>query len=315
MNETVQSEGGFLVQPDFASALIQNVFETGKLASRVNRFPLGAGKNSLKINGIDESSRVGGSRWGGIQMYWLDEAGEKTKSKPKFRQIELSLKKLIGLCYATDELLEDATSLGAVITQAFQNEMGFMVDSAIFSGTGSGQPLGILNAASTVSQGKETNQTANTVVYENVVKMWSRLLPDSQANAIWMINQNVFPQLAMMGLAVGTGGSAAYMPPTGAAAAPYATLMGRPIVPLEQSETLGTAGDIMVGDFGKGYIFIDKGVMKQDLSIHVRFKYDEQVFRFVYRCDGQPALAKAITPLKGGAANALGHFVKLALRN
>ena len=129
-----------------------------------------------------------------------------------------------------------------------------------------------------------------------------------------MINQNVFPQLATMGLAVGTGGSAAYMPPGGASASPYASLMGRPIIPLEQCETLGTAGDIMVGDFGKGYIFIDKGAMKQDLSIHVRYIFDESVFRFVYRCDGQPALAKAITPYKGGSNFTLGHFVKLAVR-
>jgi HK97 family phage major capsid protein len=314
MSETVQSDGGFLVQPDFAATLIQNVFETGKLASRVNRISLGAGKNSLKINGIDESSRATGSRWGGIQMYWLDEAGTKTKSKPKFRQIELSVKKLIGLCYATDELLEDANALGSVISQAFQNEMGFMVDAAIFAGTGAGQPLGILNAASTINQAKETGQTASTVVYENIVKMWSRLLPDSQANAVWLINQNVFPSLATMGLAVGTGGSAVYLPPGGASASPYASLLGRPVIPMEQCETLGTSGDIVLGDFGNGYIVIDKGSMKQDMSIHVRFINDESVFRFVYRIDGQPALAKAITPYKGGATSTLSHFVKLAVR-
>jgi HK97 family phage major capsid protein len=315
MSEAVQSDGGFLIQPDFAATLIQNVFDTGKLASRVNRISLGAGKNSLKINGIDESSRATGSRWGGIQMYWLEEAGEKTKSKPKFRQIELSLKKLIGLCYATDELLEDANALGSVISRAFQNEMGFMVDNGILAGSGAGQPLGILNSASTVNQAKETGQTAATVVYENIVKMWSRLLPDSQANAVWLINQNVFPQLATMGLAVGTGGSAVYLPPGGASASPYAQLMGRPVMPMEQCETLGTTGDIVLGDFGNGYIFIDKGGMAQDMSIHVRFIYDESVFRFVYRCDGQPALAKAITPFKGGSGSSLSHFVKLATRS
>jgi HK97 family phage major capsid protein len=314
MNEGIQSEGGFLIQPDFATELIKNVFETGKLASRVNRITLGSGKNSLKINGIDESSRANGSRWGGIQMYWLDEAGTKTKSKPKFRQIELSLKKLIGLCYATDELLEDSSALGSVITQAFQNEMGFKLDDAILNGTGAGQPLGIMNAASMVSQAKEGGQDADTVVYENIVKMWSRLLPDSQANAVWLINQNVYPQLATMALAVGTGGGPCFLPPGGASVSPYSTLLGRPVIPMEQCQTLGDDGDIILGDFGKGYIAIDKGGLKQDMSIHVRFVNDESVFRFVYRIDGQPALAKAITPFKGGATSTLGHFVKLADR-
>jgi len=144
--------------------------------------------------------------------------------------------------------------------------------------------------------------------------MWSRLLPDSQPNSVWLINQNVFPQLATMGLAVGTGGSAVYLPPGGVSSTPYATLMGRPVIPMEQCETLGDDGDIVLGDFANGYIFIDKGGLKQDMSIHVRFVYDESVFRFVYRCDGQPTLAKAITPYKGGATSTLSHFVKLADR-
>ena len=312
MSENVQSGGGFLVQPDFSTQLIKNVFETGKLASRVGKIGLSGTANSIKINGMDESSRVLGSRWGGIRMYWLDEAGTKTKSKPKFRQIELSLKKLIGLCYATDELLADASALESVITQAFQNEMGFMIDDAIINGTGAGRPLGILNNAATIQQGKETGQTATTVVYENVVKMWSRLLPDAQQNAIWLINQDVSPQLALMGLAVGTGGSAVYMPPGGASAQPYATLFGRPVMPCEQCATLGTAGDIILGDFQNGYIWCDKGSVKQDVSIHVRFVNDESVFRFVYRADGQPTMNKSITPYKG--TNNLSHFVKLAVR-
>ena len=313
MSETVQSDGGFLVQEDFATELIKNTFETGKLASRVRRVSLSGNANSIKINGVDESSRADGSRMGGIRMYWEEEAALKTKSKPKFRQIRLELKKLIGLCYATDELLEDAGALGAIISQAFQDEMGFKLDDGILNGTGAGQLLGIRNHPATISVTAETGQDAATVVYANVVNMWSRLLPDAQMDAVWLINQDVFPQLAQMGLAVGTGGSAVYLPPGGASASPYASLMGRPIIPMEQCQTLGTHGDIYVGNFGKGYIFVDKGGMKQDMSIHVRFIYDESVFRFVYRCDGQPVLAKAVTPFKG--SNTLGHFVKLASRS
>jgi len=313
MSEAVQSDGGFLVQEDFATEMLKNVFDTGKLASRIRRVSLSGSANSIKINGIDESSRANGSRWGGIQMYWEEEAALKTKSKPKFRQIRLELKKLIGLCYTTDELLEDSSALASVISQAFQNEMGFKIDDGILNGTGAGQLVGIVNHPATISQAAETGQDASTVVYENIVKMWSRLLPDAQMNAVWLINQDVFPQLATMGLAVGTGGSSVYLPPGGASASPFASLMGRPVIPMEQCQTVGTSGDIILGDFGNGYIFVDKGGMKQDMSIHVRFIYDESCFRFVYRADGQPVLAKAITPYKG--SNTLGHFVKLATRS
>lgn len=312
LGETVSSEGGFLIQKDFATEILKNVFETGKLVSRIETIALGENSNSMTFNGVDESSRANGSRWGGVRMYWEEEAATKTKSKPKFRQLELKLKKIIGLCYATDELLSDAVALESVVKQSFENELGFLMDDAIINGNGVGKPLGIMNAQCMVQQAKETGQSAATIVYENIVKMWSRLLADSRPNSIWLMNQDCEPQLATMGLAVGTGGQPVYLPPGGASASPYSTLYGRPVIPMEQCQTLGTNGDIILGDFAQ-YLGITKGGVKQDMSIHVRFVNDETAFRWVFRFDGQPKLNKAITPYKG--TNTLSHFVKLQTRS
>jgi hypothetical protein len=46
----------------------------------------------------------------------------------------------------------------------------------------------------------------------------------------------------------------------------------------------------------------------------VRFIYDESIFRFVIRLDGQPVRASALTPYKGGATFTQSHFVALAAR-
>ena len=127
----------------------------------------------MKINAVDEDSRANGSRWGGVQTYWEGEADELTGSKPKFRQLELSLKKLTGLCYATDELLQDAAALEAVIRQAFAEEFGFKIDDAILDGSGEGEPLGILNSGAIVKVEKEKDQT-DTITVENLIKMWNR---------------------------------------------------------------------------------------------------------------------------------------------
>jgi len=170
LGETVPSDGGFLVQQDFSNELLKQVFETGILASRCRRIQISSASNSIKLNGIDETSRAS-TRSGGILGYWKDEAALKTASKPKFRQIELNLNKLIGLCYATDELLQDAAALEGVIRTGFQSEFGFMLDDAIINGTGAGQPLGILNSGCLVSVAAEGGQQAATVVAENVIKM------------------------------------------------------------------------------------------------------------------------------------------------
>lgn len=314
LNETVPSEGGFLVQQDFSSTLLQEVFQTGILASKCKRVTISGNANSIKINGIDETSRAS-TRYGGIVGYWEEEAAEKTASKPKFRRIELSLKKLIGLCYATDELLNDATALESVIRTGFVSEFGFLLDDAIINGTGAGQPLGILNSGCLVSVGKETGQTAATVVAENVIKMYSRIFASSRPSAVWLINQNIEPQLFTMSLAVGTGGVPIYMPAGGLSGQPYGTLFGRPVIAIEQAATLGTQGDIILADLQNGYILAEKGGIESAMSIHVAFLTDQSVFRFVLRVDGQTVRASALTPYKGGASYTQSHFVALDSRS
>lgn len=311
LSETVPSDGGFLVQQDFAAEILQETFATGILASKCRRIPISGNSNSLKINGIDETSRAS-TRYGGIVGYWEDEADLKTKSKPKFRKIELNLKKLIGLCYATDELLQDASALEGVIRQGFISEFGFLLDDAIINGTGAGQPLGILNSGCLVSVTKEVGQKADTVVTENVIKMYSRMFPTSLARAEWYINANIIPQLFTMSLSIGTGGIPVFMPAGGISGQPYNTLFSRPVIAIEQAATLGDAGDIIFADLAGGYILAEKGGIQSDMSIHVRFIYDESVFRFVLRVDGQPVRAAALTPYKG--SDTLSHFVVTAAR-
>ena len=301
------SDGGFLVQQDFVTELLKRTYETGILASRVKKIPISTNANSLKINAVDEESRANGSRWGGVQTYWEAEADELTASKPKFRQMELSLKKLTGLCYATDELLRDAAALEAVIRQAFAEEFGFKMDDAILSGTGEGEPLGILESDAVVKVDKETGQK-DTLVVENIVKMWNRLWSRSRANAVWYINQEIEPLLYTLKV----GDTPVYVPAGGLSAKPYGTLFGRPVVPLEQCSAAGEEGDIILADVGQ-YLLIDKGGVKAASSIHVRFLYDENVFRFIYRVDGRPIWNKPLTPYKGSAT--VSPFVTLAKRS
>jgi len=302
-----------LVQQDFAQELLQDVISTGILAPKCRKVTISGNANSTKINGVDETSRVS-SRYGGIVSYWEGEADKFTGTKPKFRQIEMSLKKLTGLCYATDENLADASQLEGIIRESFNGEFGFQIDDGIINGTGAGQFLGILNAGCLVSVDKEVGQPKETIMAENVIKMSSRIFASSYQNSAWYVNQNTLPQLYTMSIAVGTGGQLVFVPPGGIAGAPYGTLLGRPVIPIEQCATLGTVGDIVLADLSKGYILAEKGGIQSAVSIHVRFEYGESVFRFILRMDGQPVRASALTPYKGGSGSTLSHFVALATR-
>ena len=295
-SEGVASDGGYLVQTDFSTELLRKLYDTGVFLSRVRRIPISANSNGLKINAIKETSRANGSRFGGVEAFWAGENIAFTKSKPTFRQMELGLHKLTGLAYTTDELLEDAAALGAVLNTAFQEEFGFKIDNAIFEGTGAGIPKGIMGGAALVSVAKESGQGADTVVVNNIFNIWARLWARSRANAVWFINQDIEPQLYGMTLA----NQPIFIPGGTVANQPFSTLMGRPIVPTEHNGTLGDKGDILLADLSQ-YLWVDKGGIKSDSSIHVRFLNDEMTFRFILRADGQPIWESALTPFKGTA--------------
>ena len=61
LGEVVPSDGGFLVQSDLSRDLINRVYETGEIASRVQRISLTQPNTlGLKIAGVDEVSRADG---------------------------------------------------------------------------------------------------------------------------------------------------------------------------------------------------------------------------------------------------------------
>ena len=311
LNESVGADGGFLVQTDQAGQLMKRAYDRSILANRVRRTPVGPNANGLTAWAVNETTRATGSRWGGIQSYWLGEGGTKLATKPVFREINLKLRKLIGLCYATDELLADSVALGSIISEGFGDDFAWMVDDAIYNGLGGFQPLGFMASGALVSVAKETGQAADTIVAENIFKMYSRRL-GQPGPYVWLINQDIEPQLYGLSLDVGTGGMPLYMPPGGLSAAPFGSLMGKPVLAVEQAATVGSVGDIAFVDLSQ-YILIDKGATQVDSSIHVQFKTDETAYRFVYRVDGQPIDAAPVTPANSALTQSA--FVVLASRD
>ena len=299
MNEGIASEGGALSPPAFSQKIMQRVYGEMSLLSRCDTYTIPGDSMTWPRN--TEDSRASGSRHGGVRSYWRGEGMAPDRTTPnKFGTFKLSLHKLIALAGVTDELIKDVN--GPVLEQylynALSDEMGFEVNAAIIAGTGSGQPSGIKNADCAVSVSKEAGQAARTVNAKNVVNMWSRLWAGCRQNAVWLINQDIEPELMLMSYGLGTAGVMLYMPPGGLSASPYATLMGRPVIPIEQCETLGTKGDIILTDL-RHYVAASNGGPVTATSMHLWFDTDQMAFRVTFRIDGAPWWAKPLTPFKG----------------
>ena len=312
MEEGDLSQGGELVPEQFMNDLLKESLEESIVKKRCRQIPMGT--NRIRIPVINESSHAT-HFFGGVQIYRPDEAGEKTPSKPKLGHIALTLHKLVGLVYVSDELIEDSVvSLGPLITSMFGEAIAFTEDDDYLNGTGVNMALGAFNAGnpSLIAQAKETGQAANTILAENIIKMWSRLYPTGHKKAVWIANIDTFPQLATMALSVGTGGIPVWLPAQGLAESPNGTLMGRPLILTEKMQTLGTQGDIGLADFSK-YFCGTKGGLKMATSMHIKFDYDETAYRLVLRYDGQPAWLNTLTPKR--STTTLSPFVTLAVRS
>jgi HK97 family phage major capsid protein len=288
--------GGYLVGTDQPAGLVERMYQDGEVLNRVSWTNISANANGIVLNGLDETDRDDSTRWGGVLGYWVAEAGSLTATKPAFRQIQLRLNKVAAAVYMTDELLADAAAVESWVNQVAPAELRFKVEDAIINGSGAGKPKGILSDSGIyVSITAETGQASTTLLYENVVNMWSRMWAPSRRSAVWYINQDIEPELFTMSLPIGTAGVPVYLPAGGASGLPYGTLFGRPVIPIEYAQTLGTLGDIIFADMSS-YIGIRKGGIQAASSMHVQFLYDEMVYRFIYRVDGQPLWHSSLTP-------------------
>ena len=308
-NESVGEDGGFAVPDDFRMEIWEKVSAPDTLLGRCDVYP--TSKSSIAV---PQDSVAPWDNASGIKCYWEGEADQYTQSKAKLNLKRDTLHKLTALIPVTDELLEDAPMMGAYLQRKAPEKMDFKVSDAIFRGTGAGEPLGILNAPSTVTVSAEGGQTADTINFQNVVKMFARMYAPCHKNSVWLVNQDCLPQLTQMVSVSATGlNMPAYLPPNGLADAPFGTLMGRPVIMHEVCNTIGDLGDIALVDFSKYLAATKAGGIKFDTSMHLYFDYGMQAFRFTFRVSGSPWWKEAITPRNGGS-NTLGSSVILAAR-
>lgn len=301
----VPADGGMFLQGETVVDLMTNGFNNSEILPRMAKRTLTA-TQFLEIIGIDEQSRRDGSRGGGIRVYTDKELGSVDPSKAQLNKIRVEPKKLTGLFYASEEWERNLTFMGQEVRQLFGEEFAFKCQNLSIRGSGAGEGLGALNAPCLVTVAKETNQSAGTINTKNLSKMWSRC---AGRNPAWFINRDCGPQLDELSI---TAGTAALEPRfVTYDAQGVMRIKGAPVIPIEQCESVGTAGDIILADWSQ-YVAADQGDINEAMSIHVNFIYGQNTYRFTYYFDCQPRWKTAVTPFKG--TNTISPIVVLASR-
>jgi HK97 family phage major capsid protein len=309
MSEGTDSAGGFLVFDEQRAELLQIGLEKSIIR------PNGAMvvpmiSDTLLYPRLNDTSHAS-SVFGGCVAYWTAEATTMTTSQPTFGQTMLQAKDLTGYTQVSNNLINDsAISLEPFLKRAFGETWAWYEDLAFIRGTGSGQPLGILNSGALATVAR---QDTDWVTILDILKMYSQMLPGSHDRAIWIMNPEVFPAILNLNAenvqAVDKATSFHPMFLRNIVDPVAKTILGRPYFITEKMSALGDAGDIGFFDLSF-YLIGDRQPLTIDVSEHVAFTSNQIAWRFVLRVDGQPWLASAITPYKGTAT--LSPFVTLS---
>lgn len=300
-------DGGFLIPPAFMPGVMTTdpaalQVDTGALTRRI---PMEA--DTVFINARVDKNHAN-SVSGGFRVYRREETGTVTESKASYEQIKLQANSLMGLSYATEEILaRSPISYAALVQSGFADERISKLNYERLWGSGVGEYMGIMNSPALVTVAKESAQSADTLLGLNLIKMRARAF--RYGSCVWMINQDALPQLVGTHIALTNGSAPIFVPGNGVDVPD--TILGRPVVYDENMATLGDLGDIALVNWNE-YLEGQLGGINFDESIHVRFVYNERAFRFTVYNDGQPWWRSALTPKK--SASTLSPFVTLAAR-
>jgi len=292
----VGSEGGFLLPEMFSEKIIDSAMESAIVLPRAQVYGLKGGKGrKMKIPAFQDINHSSAGI-AGVTAQWTEEAGEKAITDPIFRAIEMTVHKLVCYTKSSDELIQESgIPLNDVIGGAFKKSIVFYSDYAYLQGTGTGMPLGVLNSNALLTQEKETDQTASTIIYDNIVGMFSQLAPGSFKNAVWVASISTLPQLMKLSIEVGLGGDHVRVLQEDNG---KFSLLGKEVLFTEKVPALGSAGCLGLYDFSAYGILLKEGIQLES-SIHEGFRDDQTSWRMVLNTDGQPTISDPLTCLDG----------------
>jgi HK97 family phage major capsid protein len=295
------STGGFLIPETFSSDIRDLVLENSVVRPRASTIQL-TGPQLIPF--VDQTTHVG-SVFGGMSFSRVKESTSVTPTEAKFGRVRLDPTKMMGTARVPNELWADAPALTTWLMAALPRGIAFFEDIDFLTGDGASEPLGVQNSGAAITISAETGQTASTIVVQNILKIYARVLPQSLGSAVWLANPTVFPELMQLAITVGTGGAPVML--MDIRNGPNLSLLGRPLVLTEKVPALGSAGCIGLYDLGF-YLIGDRQAVSVESSEHSRFANDETELKAIVRNDGRPWIQSAITPVNG---DTLSPFVML----
>jgi HK97 family phage major capsid protein len=280
--EGISSAGGYLVPSGFRQKLVERMVAFGGFANEAEDFSTSDGR-PLEYPTFDDTANSGtitaesGAFTGGADAAF----GNVSLGAYKYTSAgagDLPIRVPV-------ELMQDnAFDLRGLLTKAMGTRIARKQTVDFVTGTGVGQPKGIL--CSTLTADRDLD-TADTPDYEDLVEFQDLLDEAYEPNAKWLMRKSTWSQLRLI---VDTIGRPILQTLTdGITGKPERRLLGAPVVIDQAVPVLSSAGDtfcLAYGDFRESYVIRRVANLVVMVDPYSRANYGEVQYTAWLRGDG-----------------------------
>lgn len=300
LNSIVGEQGAFSVPEAYFASIYDSGIESSVCLDKVQNYPMTS--DTLWLPSWSSEDHTGGPI-GAVSGSWIGELQTATPVTPRLRVIKFTAHKLGMWICCSSEVLQDSSALAMALAPLMRNSLAFSLDEAILTGSGVGEPQGIIGSPATIAQ---TRASATDITFADLVAMKGRMLPSSLSKAIFIVSPSAFAVLCGLVITAGTG--ELVMGYQHGASDMRMSILGHPVRVTEKLPELGERGDIMLVDLNF-YALALREAARFEKTNAANFLSDSIDFRFIIRGDGHPLIEKPFTPAGGG--NDLSPFVLL----
>ncbi|GLI00313.1 phage major capsid protein [Phytohabitans aurantiacus] len=249
--EGTSAAGGYTVPPGFRQKLVEVRKAFGGFASVVDTFDTGNG-NPIEYPSLDDTANEGDIT--------AENAAVASGADLVFGTVALGAYKYTSAGAGTNlplrvpvELLQDsAFDIAGLVARALGTRIARKQASHWVTGTGVGQPKGILAASLTADRDLDTDDAPD---YEDLVEFQDLLDEEYDPNARWLMRKSTWSVLRL--IVDGNGRPIIQSSTEGISGRPERLLLGKPVVIDEAVPAISTSADTHImayGDFRESYV-------------------------------------------------------------
>lgn len=270
MNESTNTEGGYLVTAQIASEILSSTQQASICYSKAKIINVSKGK-SVKLPYVKETAHTTTAS-DMVMGYWPGEGGSKTVSHAEFGQHDVNLNTLAVITPITEELMEDVQQLESFLKIFVPKRIAQMIDARMIYGDPASSLWGITSAGAVGVIGVAN---ADPITLANMIAYEKALAPANKATAEWYMGTEQYNEL--LDLIDDTKTNTAY---TWQEDGLY--VFGHKVNVCEFLKK--NQYDLILGDFGE-YVVAQRS-LQYVTSINFKFNLDEKYIRWTIRING-----------------------------